>query len=456
MMSRSMILRRALLLVGTAVVLSACGKHDDSAAALSAAAAMGPQSTAADPLARGRYLVKAADCAACHTTADGAPFAGGVKLASPFGTFYGTNITPDKNHGIGNWTADDLYKALHDGVTPKGQLYPAMPYTSYRQMSRADSDAIYAYLMAQKPAAVANHGPELSFPFNMRFGVRFWNWMFLSDTLPDASKGLSPKGTSFGASPKGTSFGASPKGTSFGASPKGTSFGASAEWNRGRYLASALGHCAECHTPRGKFGQLDSAKPLTGAALGRIAAPDITPQGLAARGWTAVDLQAFFATGIAPQGSAFGEMYPVVHLSSQYMTHDDLRAMSTYLLGDQPPPPQPLQSVSADAAQLEAGRNVYLAVCAGCHGRGGEGKPHVAVPMHANSTLRQSDAHNLIVAMLDGIGAQDFPGLERMQDMPGFATQLSDTELAQLANYLRATWGGQSADVTADAVKALR
>ncbi|REE21403.1 mono/diheme cytochrome c family protein [Paraburkholderia sp. BL27I4N3] len=419
-MRRPITLRRTLLLLGTVLTLSACGgKHDDSAA-LAAAAALGPQATAADPLARGRYLVKAADCAACHTAADGAPFAGGVKLASPFGTFYGTNITPDKDHGIGNWSADDLYKALHDGVAPGKQLYPAMPYTSYRRLSRADSDAIYAYLMAQKPAAVANHEPELSFPFTLRFGVRFWNWMFLEDALPDASTGQT------------------------------------AQWNRGRYLASALGHCTECHTPRGTFGQLDGAKPLTGAALGRIAAPDITPHGLAARGWTAADLQTFFATGIAPQGSAFGEMYPVVHLSSQYLTHEDLRAISTYLLGDQAPAPQPLQPVSADAAQLEAGRNVYLGVCAGCHGLNGEGKPHVAVPMHGNSTLRQSDAHNLIVAMLDGIGAQDFPGLERMQEMPGFATQLSDMELAQLANYLRATWGGQPADVTADAVKALR
>ncbi|MFM0737550.1 cytochrome c [Paraburkholderia xenovorans] len=420
MTNRSILLRRVLLLLGTAVLLSACGKRDDSAALAAAAAAMGPQSTAADPLARGRYLVKAADCAACHTTADGAPFAGGVKLASPFGTFYGTNITPDKDHGIGNWSAGDLYNALHDGVTPHKPLYPAMPYTSYRQLSRADSDAIYAYLMAQKPAAVVNHEPELSFPFNLRFGVRFWNWVFLHDALPDASKGTSP------------------------------------DWNRGRYLANALGHCAECHTPRGKFGQLDGAKSLTGSALGRVAAPDITPHGLAARGWTAADLQTFFATGIAPQGSAFGEMYPVVHLSSQYMTRDDLRAMTTYLLGDQAPEPQPLHSVSADAAQLEAGRNVYLAVCAGCHGLSGEGKPHVAVPMHGNSTVRQSDPHNLIVAMLDGIGAQDFPGLERMQDMPGFATQLSDAEVAQLANYLRATWGGQPADVTEEGVKALR
>jgi mono/diheme cytochrome c family protein len=420
----SLTLRRIALVLSVAL-LSSCGQqHDDtSAAALTVSPANTPadlQNAAADQLARGRYLVKAADCAACHTSADGAPFAGGVELASPFGTFYGTNITPDKDHGIGKWSAGDFYKALHDGVTPDGQLYPAMPYTSYRQISRADSDAMYAWLMAQKPAAVPNREPKLSFPFNMRFAVRFWDMLFLKDALPDASKG------------------------------------ASADWNRGRYLVSALGHCAECHTSRGTFGQLDHALPLGGGALGRVVAPDITPKGLAARGWTAADLQTFFASGIAPQGSAFSEMYPVVHLSSQYLSHDDLRAMTTYLLGDQPPAPEPLQSVSADAAQLAAGRNVYLAVCAGCHGRDGEGKPHVAVPMHGNSTVRQSDPRNLIVAMLDGIGAQDFPGLERMQEMPGFAGQLSDAELAQLASYLRATWGGQPANVTADAVKALR
>jgi mono/diheme cytochrome c family protein len=436
MTTRFLTLRPIVLaLTLSAALLAACGdQHDNTTTAAattaspSGAPADGP-SAAADQLARGRYLVKAADCAACHTAADGAPFAGGVKLASPFGTFYGTNITPDKDHGIGKWSAGDFYKALHDGVSPDGQLYPAMPYTSYRQISRADSDAMYTWLMAQKPAALANRAPELSFPFNIRFAVRFWDVLFLKDSLPDASKGRAPAGTSFGAS---------------------------ADWNRGRYLVSALGHCAECHTPRGRFGQLDQALPLAGGVLGRVVAPDITPHGLAARGWTAADLQTFFATGIAPQGSAFSEMYPVVHLSSQYLSHDDLRAMTTYLLGDQPPAPQPLQSVSADAAQLAAGRNVYLAVCAGCHGRDGEGKPHVAVPMHGNSTVRQNDPHNLIVAVLDGIEAQDFPGLERMQEMPGFAGQLSDAELAQLASYLRASWGGQPADVTADAVKVLR
>jgi len=370
-------------------------------------------------VARGKYLARAADCAACHTSADGAPFAGGVPLKSPFGTFYGTNITPDKTNGIGNWTAADFYRALHDGKAPDKVLYPAMPYTSYRQMTRADSDAIYAYLMSVKPVAVANRKHDLSFPYNMRFGMRFWDWIFLKDTLPDASKGQS------------------------------------ADWLRGRYLANALGHCAECHTPRGTFGQLDSAKPLGGAALARIAAPDLTPEALAARGWTLKDLQTFFGTGVAPQGSAFGEMYPVVHLSSQYLTPDDLRSLSTYLLGDAPPAPTPLPA-SPDTSKLVAGRNMYLAVCAGCHAADGTGKPHVAVPMLGNSTVRQKDPRNLIVAILDGIEPQKFPGLEAMQDMPGFDKRLTDAQISELTNYLRVAYGGQPGDVNSEIVKQLR
>jgi len=390
------------------------------AACNDASTSTGAPAQAADQIALGRYLTKAADCAACHTTATGAPFAGGVELSSPFGKFYGTNITPDKEHGIGKWSSDQFYKALHDGVTPDKHLYPAMPYTSYRSMTRADTDAIYAYLMQQKPAAVPTREPDLKFPYNMRFGMMFWNMPFLKDQLADASTGKS------------------------------------AAWVRGQYLSNALGHCAECHTPRGAFGQLDLSKSLSGAALGRVAAPDITPAGLAAVGWTAVDLQTFFSTGIAPQGSAYGEMYPVVHLSTQHLSKDDLAAITTYLMGDQPLPPQPVKVIAADAMELIAGKRVYTAVCAGCHGFQGEGKPHVAVAMQGNSTVRNTDPHNLVVVMLDGIEAQKFPGTDSLQAMPGFAGQLGDTELAQLSNYLRATWGGQPASITADQVKSSR
>jgi len=407
------------LAAGTALLLAGCGSGTSD---VPQAADLAPATklTPAQQIERGRYLVRAADCAACHTAPNGAPFAGGVELASPFGKFYGTNITPDKDHGIGKWSADDFYKALHDGVTPDKRLYPAMPYTSYRGLSRTDTDAMYAYLMQLKPVAAPNREPDLSFPYNVRQALAGWNLLFRKDVLPDASKGESPA------------------------------------WIRGRYLSNALGHCAECHTPRGKFGQMDGGKPLEGSTLARIGAPDISPAGLAARGWTAADLQTFFTTGIAPQGSAYGEMFPVVHLSSRYLNAADVGAMATYLLGDKSPAPQPVKPVNADAGAMSTGRQHYLAVCAGCHGREGEGKPHVAVAMLGNSTVRNADPRNLIVSMLDGIERQDFPALESMQEMPGFASRMSDTELAALANYLRASYGGQPADVTPDGVKALR
>lgn len=409
----------ALLAASATLLLPGCGAPP--APTPPEATGVPAAAKASDPVARGRYLAKAGDCAACHTTENGAPFAGGFELVSPFGTFYGTNITPDKEHGIGRWSADDFYKAMHDGVTPSKHLYPAMPYTSYRGMTRADSDAIYAYLMQLKPAKVANKEPELHFPYNMRFGVRFFNAAFLEDGLPDASQGTS------------------------------------ARWQRGRYLSNVLGHCAECHTPREFPGRLSNARPMQGSDLGRIVPPDITPAGLAARGWTLADVQRFLSTGLAPQGSAYGEMYPVVHLSMQHLVPDDTAAIATYLLGDTPPAPQPLAPPPADAeTKFAAGRQSYVAVCAGCHGLNGEGKPHVAVAMRGNSTLRNADAHNLIVSMLDGIAAQKFPGTEHLQEMPGFAATLSDAELAQLSNYLRVVWGGQPDNVSADQVKALR
>ena len=403
-----------------ASMLSGCSQRAAAADAPAAAPATpaAPAAASADQVARGRYLVKAADCAACHTSSSGAPFAGGVELASPFGTFYGTNITPDKEHGIGKWSADDFYTALRDGVTPDKHLYPAMPYTSYRSMSRADSDAIFAYLMQTKAAPVANKDPDLKFPYNLRFGVRFWNMLFLKDQLSDASGGQS------------------------------------ASWLRGRYLANTLGHCAECHTPRGALGQMDLSKTLTGNALARIGAPDITPAGLSASGWTAPDLARFLGTGVAPQGSAYGEMFAVVHLSTQYLTPGDMASLTTYLLGDKPLAPQALKAAAADA-KVDTGRQTYIAVCAGCHALDGEGKPHVTVAMKGNTTLRNADPHNLIAVTLDGVEAQHF-GVENMQPMPAFAGQLSDQQIAELSNFLRASWGGQAGNVSAAQVAELR
>jgi mono/diheme cytochrome c family protein len=370
-------------------------------------------------VAHGRYLAQAADCAACHTAPGGAPFAGGLAMQSGFGVIYSTNITPDPDHGIGRWSAEDFWRALHDGVRRDGeQLYPAMPYTSFRGMTRADSDAIYAYVMQLAPMNVPNRATDLAFPFNIRLGMAAWNITFLAENIPAASTG------------------------------------SSAQWQRGRYLVNVLGHCGECHTPRGALGQMELSRPLAGFALARIAAPDITPAGLAVRGWDAAGLEAFLSEGLAGQGSAFADMHPVIMLSTRHLTAADRDAMITFLLGDNPTPPVALAPAASEASA--AGRASYLALCAGCHGLEGAGVPNTIVPLRGNSTLRLRDPRNLIVSILDGIASENFPHLESLQAMPGFADKLGDAEAAALANYLRVQWGGRPDDVTPAIVQALR
>ncbi|MEH6415664.1 cytochrome c [Pseudomonas sp. CGJS7] len=370
---------------------------------------------------RGRYLVAAADCAACHTADGGAPFAGGVPLASPFGTIHGTNITPDAETGIGRYSADEFFHTITRGEARDGhQLYPAMPYVSYKTIAREDSDAIYAYLMTRPAVKQDNRANGVGFPFNIRTGIHAWNWLFA------------------------------------GAQAKPASQGQSAAWKRGEYLVETLGHCGECHSPRGWLGQVDRDKPLSGNnRLGRFAAPDLTPAGLGARGWNRKSLHAYLATGVAAPAVASDEMLKVVNLSTSRLKPEDLQAIVVYLTGDAPMPTDAAVPAVA-TADASPTRDRYLALCAGCHGRDAGGVPHVAPPLHDNSGLRDADPHNLIVAILDGLPEHDLPGLERMQEMPGFADQLDDAQVAELAQWLRGRYGGQAAAVTAKQVRELR
>ncbi len=252
---------------------------------------------------RGEYLARAADCMACHTAEGGAPFAGGLPIQSPFGTIYGTNITPDKEHGIGAYSTDEFFAALTEGKRKDGAyLYPAMPYTSYHLIEREDADAIYAYLMAQEPIARPAPQTSLSFPFNVRMGLAGWNLLY------GKSVRLQPEE------------------------------GRSEAWKRGQYMVEVLGHCGECHTPRNLAGALEQDKRLSGGLLNGYLAPSLLPGDLAARGWTQPDLASFLKHGMSAQGSMFNEMFPVVHHSTQHLDDSDLAAMATYLLGDQPPP----------------------------------------------------------------------------------------------------------------------
>lgn len=382
------------------------------------------QHVAATPqqIAHGRYLTAAADCAACHTAQGSAPFAGGVPLASPFGTIHGTNITPDAETGIGRYTSDDFFHALTRGEARDGhQLYPAMPYVSYKTMTRQDSDAIYAYLMNQPAVHLENRKNGVGFPFNIRSGIHVWNLLFAGAEAQPASKGDSPT------------------------------------WQRGRYLVDALGHCGECHSPRGALGQVDRKRPLGGNDdLGRFAAPDITPAGLAARGWDAALLHDYLGTGVSARAVASDEMLKVVGLSTSRLNGADLKAIATYLLGDQPAAARTVQIARSDSAASEAGRNHYLNLCSGCHGRESEGVPHVAPGLRDNSSVRDADPHNLIVAILDGMPEHDFPGRERMQEMPGFAQDLNDADVAALGSWLRQSYGGQPQAIETATVAKLR
>lgn len=373
----------------------------------------------AQQIALGRYLVDAADCAACHTSKGGAPFAGGVPLHSPFGTIHGTNITPDPEHGIGRYTSDDFFHALTQGEARDGhQLYPAMPYVSYQSMARADSDAMYAYLMNQAAVKQANPSNDVRFPANVRASLHGWNFLFAGAESSPASRGNS------------------------------------SSWQRGRYLVETLGHCGECHSPRGMLGQVDRDRQFAGnRELGRFAAPDITPQGLVARGWDGALLREYLATGSSAIAVASDEMLEVVDLSTSRLRNGDLEAMAIYLLGDAPPAPVRLPAAPAGADA--AGRRHYFNLCAGCHGRDGGGVPNVAVALRANTSVRDPGPHNLIVAILDGLPEHDFPGLARMQAMPGFAAELDDAAVAALASWLRQQFGGQSG-LGADAVRELR
>jgi mono/diheme cytochrome c family protein len=384
---------------------------------------------------RGRYLAAAADCAACHTADGGPPLAGGAPLNSPFGTIHGTNITPDAETGIGRYTAKEFFHAMTRGEARDGrQLYPAMPYVSYRTMTREDSDAIYAYVMNQPPVRLANPENSMRFPYNIRSGINLWNLFFADAAAVPASTGADP------------------------------------EWQRGRYLVEVLGHCGECHSPRGALGQVDRNHSFAGnTSLGRLAAPDITPQGLAARGWDPGQLRDYLRTGLSAPAAASGDMLTVVKLSSSQLSDADIDAMLSYLLGGEPSAEAAAvataQSGGAAAendaaatrnAASEAPRRHYLALCAGCHGPDGEGVPHVAVALQSNSSVRDPDPRNLIVVILDGLPEHDFVGLDRMQDMPGFAQELGDADVAALAGWLRARYGGQASPVAVDVVGRLR
>ncbi len=371
-------------------------------------------------LRRGQYLVAAGDCISCHQREGGEPFAGGLALNTPFGVIYTPNITPDRNSGIGAWTSDQFYRAMHDGKDPQGSdLYPAFPYPWFRRVSREDDDAMFAYLTTVPAVNYTPPKNDLSFPFNFRSLVGAWNLLYLDSG-------------------------------NFQSDP-----GQSAEWNRGAYLVSGLGHCGGCHTPKNFLGADKSKQELQGGNLDNWVAPDLTSNSRTGLGnWSVDDIAEFLASGRNARAAAGGDMSDVITHSTSHISDADRRAIAVYLKS-QPASPS-AASAAPDSAALRRGAQIYSDACASCHLDDGIGQSRLFPPLGKDAMLQQSDATGLEHLILGGTRVGVSAARPSSLGMPSFAWKLTDQEIADVSTFIRNSWGNQAAAVAASDVSALR
>lgn len=376
-------------------------------------------------IARGAYLAKVGDCAACHTAQGGRTYAGGRMLPTPFGDIPSTNLTPDAATGLGQWSFEDFWQALHRGVGRNGEpLYPAFPYTSYTKVKRDDALAIFAYLQSLPAVQQPARANTLAFPYNLRRLLVVWRALYF-------------RRGEYRADPQ-----------------------QSAAWNRGAYLVQGLGHCAECHAPRNALGATEHRKLLTGGEIPaqNWYAPDLGTQGHGGlAGWNAHDVAALLKTGQAPGGVAFGPMADVVRESTQHIADADLAAMATYLT-TLPPRNVPTSPYTLfDARELaKRGEGVYRKHCADCHGDNGRGVAGIYPPLTGNSSVTEPSGINAIRMVLLGGFAPATASNTRPYSMPPYAQQLNDVDVASVVSYIRNTWGNHAGAVSPQAVSRYR
>jgi mono/diheme cytochrome c family protein len=378
---------------------------------------------------RGAYLARAADCEACHTYAGGKGYAGGLAIRLPFGALYTTNITPDKETGIGNYSDQDFLNAVHRGTRRDGaRLYPAMPFTSYTYMTDADALAIKAYLFSLPPVRAVVPANTLVFPFNQRWAMTFWSALFNPDTrfAPDTSK--------------------------------------SPEWNRGAYLAEALAHCGECHTPRSLALGLNNRRKFAGAVTAGWRAFNISSDQTTGIGaWRDEDLAAYLAVGhAAGHGTASGPMGEAVDRSFSRLAPEDIRALVAYLRSvpasaapDLPAtlaPPAPASHKQGGGTADPRGKLVFEGACVSCHGWTGESPISPMATLTGAWAVNDPSATNVAQIVISGTSRHT----EGAVSMPAFGNAYSDTEIAAVANYVTARFGSQGSRLTARDVAGLR
>jgi mono/diheme cytochrome c family protein len=317
---------------------------------------------------------------------------------------------------------------MRDGVAPRGNLYPVMPYTSYRLIDNSDMHDLYLYFMHTKPVAEPNKKNDIDFPFDIRWGISVWNWLELDE------------GTFHPVS------------------------GKTALWNRGNYLISGLGHCSECHTPRNLLMSPEFSKQFQGSIIDGIMAPNITPQELKRQGWTMESLTHLQQSGTSVKGSAFADMYIVEHDSLSSLNRYDRQAIAAYLLNENvnynPSAIKyekiPLIFKENNADGNQEGFSLYNNDCAGCHGSDGQGKPNVVPTLQGNATLNHTSSYNTIAVIINGIPKEYYNSTDSFYPMPSFGQSLTNKQIAQLTNYLRHRWTTQTNTVTEKTVEKVR
>jgi alcohol dehydrogenase (quinone), cytochrome c subunit len=398
-----------------------------------------PGATHADPTLSpdSEYLARLADCVACHSTAEGQPFSGGLKMGTPMGYLYSSNITPDPDSGIGRYTLADFDNALRRGIAKDGhRLYPAMPYPSYAKLTDEDVGKLYGYFMLQvKPVHQSNRPLELHWPLNQRWALALWNALFVPDrpyvSRPDYSE----------------------------------------SWNRGAYFVQSLGHCGACHTERGlAFNEtaLDerSRRYLGGALLDGWYASDLradAPPGLG--NWSAADIVRFLKLGHNAHGTVFGSMLDAFNNSTQFMSDADLMSVAEYLHSLPGTGTDnglhyiynPATQSALDTGDLAArGATLYLKQCSSCHGRDGNGHSDLLPPLAGSAPVLERNPSSVINVILNGAGRIIVNGVPDSYRMTPFRVLLSDQDVADVATFIRHSWGNEAGTVQASQVQELR
>jgi mono/diheme cytochrome c family protein len=382
------------------------------------------QGTTYTTIERGRYLVNAGDCASCHTGQGGKPYAGGLAVPTPFGTIYSTNITPDEATGIGNWSEQDFYKAMHDGIRRDGKhLYPAFPYPWFTKVSRDDVRAIKAFLDTLTPVRQKNKPTELSWPLNVREVMAGWNELYFHDGAfePDPKK--------------------------------------SEQWNRGAYLVEGLGHCGACHTATTVLGGSKTGEKLKGGDFGEHwYAPDLTSglrDGLG--GWSVAEIVEYLKTGANAKSAAAGPMAEVVQNSTQYLSDGDLNAVAAYLKDSAAEKTTATtKTTEIDKQAWSRGEALYVDNCTGCHMENGEGLAQAFPPIKGSSAVQAETPDTVIHVVLAGAKIPPTKDNPTGLAMPAFDRKLDDKEVADLVNYIRNAWGNQASLTSADTVSKVR